>query len=113
MPELAVHEVRYPECGRRATVAGGAVGGGRQVRQSGQPLTQRRVDDIFGQTIADCLHLGHVIDRGESVVQRGEADPGLGGVALGVLVAVDAQPRGVGEIGAELEEERPKSSSKP
>ena len=35
-----------------------------------------------------------------------ERDPGLGGLALGVLVAVDAQPGGVGEVGAELQEER-------
>ena len=44
--------------------------------------------------------------RGEPVVQRLEPDPSLGGLAFGPLVAVDAQLGGVGEVGAELEEER-------
>jgi hypothetical protein len=54
------------------------------------------------------LYPGHVGDCGESVVQRGEINPGFRGLALGVLVAVDAQSGGVGEIGAEFQEERTK-----
>jgi len=40
--------------------------------------------------VADRLQGGRVIDGGEGVVQRGEADPGPGGLPLGPLVAVDA-----------------------
>jgi len=40
--------------------------------------------------MADRLHRGHVINGGEGVVQRGEPDPGLGGLPLGPLVAVEA-----------------------
>ena len=47
-----------------------------------------------------------VVDRGERVVHRGEPDPGLGGLALGPVVPVEAQLGVVGEVGAELDEER-------
>ena len=47
-----------------------------------------------------------VINGGERVVQRGEADPGLGGLAFGPLVTVDAQLGVEREVAAELQEER-------
>jgi hypothetical protein len=56
-----------------------------------------------GQPVADRLHPSDVLDCGEAVVRCGEGDPGLGGLALGVLMAVDTQPGGVGKIGIELE----------
>jgi hypothetical protein len=52
------------------------------------------------------LQRRHVVDRGEPVVEGLEPDPGLGGLAFGPLVAIEAQLGGVGEVGAELEEER-------
>jgi hypothetical protein len=58
------------------------------------------------QPVADGLHRGRVVAGREAVVQRGEPDPGLDRLAFGVLVAVDTQLRGVGEVRAELEEER-------
>jgi len=36
-----------------------------------------------------------VVDRGKTVVRRGEPDPGLGCLALGPMVAVEAQLGGV------------------
>src|SRR5262249_57085687 len=45
-------------------------------------------------------------DRGEGVVHRGEADPGLLRLPLRPVVGVQAQLRGVGEVAAELDEER-------
>ena len=56
--------------------------------------------------MADRLQGGHVIDGGEGVIQRGEADAGLGGLPFGPLVAVDAQLGVEREVAAELEEER-------
>ena len=56
--------------------------------------------------MADRLHRGHVINGGEGVVQRGEPDPGLGGLPLGPLVAVEAQLGVERKVAAELQEER-------
>jgi hypothetical protein len=79
---------------------------GERVRQPGQPLAGQRLDLLAVQAVADRLDRGGVVDRGEGVIQRGEPDPGLGGLALGVLVAVAAQPGRIGEVAAELQEER-------
>jgi hypothetical protein len=87
-------------------VAGGPVRRGERVRQDRQPLAQQRLDLGRAELVADRLQPRWAGDRGERVVQRGEADPGFGGLALGPVVAVDAQLGVVGEVGAELEEER-------
>ena len=87
-------------------VAGGPIGGGERVRQDGQPLTQQRVDLAGPELVADRLHRRRVVDSGEPVVQGGEPDPRLRGLAFGPLVAVEAQLGVVGEVGAELQEER-------
>ena len=87
-------------------VAGGAVRGRERVRQERQPLAQQRVDPLRAQAVADRLHGGDVVDGGEGVVQGGVADPGPGGLPLGPLMAVKAQPGVVREVRAELEEER-------
>jgi hypothetical protein len=71
-------------------VAGGVVGGGEGVGQPAQPLAQQPVDDLLGQSVADRLHRGHVVECGESVVQCGVPDPSFGGLTFGVFVAVDA-----------------------
>ena len=87
-------------------VAGGLVLRGERVGQDCEPLARQPLDGFRSEAVADLLEPVHVLDRGEPVVQRLEADPGLGGLAFGSLVAVDAQLGGVGEVGAELEEER-------
>ena len=88
-------------------VAGPAVRGGEGVGQDLQPLTQQSVDAGRVETVTDALQAGRVVTRGEPVVEGLEADPGLGRLAFGPLVAVDAQLGVVGEVGAELDEERP------
>src|SRR5215218_3035603 len=87
-------------------VAGGLVLGRERVGQDRQPFAQQRVDVFRAEAVADRLDSGHVLAGGEPVVQRLEPDAGLRGLAFGPLVAVDAQLGGVGEVGAELEEER-------
>ena len=77
------------------------------MRQKRQPFTQQRIDLLFSEPVADGLQRRRVIDCGEPVIQRLEGDAGLGGLAFGPLVAVEAQLGVVREIGAELEEERP------
>jgi hypothetical protein len=72
-------------------VACGAVGGGERVRQPGQPLAQQPVDGGRVQRVAELLQPSGVSAGGEAVVQGLERDPGLGRLALGPLVAVDAQ----------------------
>jgi hypothetical protein len=95
---LGEGELRLQD-GQLIAVSGGAVGRGERVRQPGQPLAQQRVDLVVGQPVADRLHRRPVAGPGEAVVQGGEADPGLGGLPLGVFVAVDAQPGGVVGVG--------------
>ena len=87
-------------------VAGRGVLLGERVGQPTQPLAQQRVDVLWAEGVADGLQRGQVVDRGEAIVQRGEIDAGLGGLALGPVVAIQAQPGIIGEIRAELEEER-------
>ena len=65
------------------------------------------VDLLRAQPVTDLLQGGGILDSGESVVQFLEADPGLGGLPLGPVVAVDAQLGVVGEVAGELQEERP------
>ena len=77
------------------------------MRQPGQPFAQQRVDLVGAELVADPLQGGGVVNGGEAVVQCLEPQAGPGGLPLGPLVAVDAQLGVVGEVGAELEEERP------
>jgi len=60
---------------------------------------------LLAQAIADRLQRRHVIDGGKGVVHRGEADPGLLRLPLRPVVAV-AQLGAVGEVAAELDDER-------
>jgi len=87
-------------------LAGGFVMGGERIGQDLEPLAQQRVDLFGTQTVADPLQPVHVVDHGEPIVERFEADTGLGGLAFGPFVAVDAQLGGVGEVGGKLDEEQ-------
>ena len=87
--------------------SGRPVSGGERVRQPGQPSAQQRVDLLRAELVADLLQGGGVVNGGEAVVQCLERRSGPGGLPLGPVVAVDAQLGVVGEVGAELEEERP------
>ena len=82
------------------------IGAGERVRQPGQPLAGEPVDLLVGQPVADPLHRGRVVGGAERVVQGGEADPGPGALPLGVLVPVEVDLPGVGEVAAEFHVER-------
>ena len=58
------------------------------------------------QAVAELLQARGIGAGEDAVVQRLEGDAFLGQLPLDVLVAVDAQLGVVGEVGAELEEER-------
>lgn len=74
--------------------------------QPRQPLAQQPVDLLVVQAVADALQRLGVGAGQHPVVQRLELDAALGKLPLGVLVAVDAQLGVVGEVRAELQEER-------
>jgi hypothetical protein len=92
--------------GQLIPVAGGLVLRGERVGQNLEPLAQQRLDVRRAQTVTDRLQGRHVIAGGKPVVQRLEPDLLLGRLPLRPLIAVNAQLRGVREIGAELDEER-------
>ena len=69
-------------------VVGVLVLAGKRLRQPSQPLAGEPVDLLVGQPVADPLDRGRVADGAERVVQRGERDPALQALPLGVLVPV-------------------------
>ena len=71
-----------------------------------QPLAGEPVDLLVGQPVADPLHRGRVVSGAERVVQGGKADARLEALPLGVLVPVEVNLPGVGEVAAELDVER-------
>ena len=87
-------------------VAGGSVGRAERVRQDGQPLAQQGVDLLGSESVADGLQRHRILDRGEPVVECLERDAGLGGLAFGPFVPVEAQLGVIREVGAELHKER-------
>lgn len=87
-------------------VAGAAITPIERMGQPRQPLAQQPVDLLVVQSIADALQRLGVGAGQHPVVQRLELDATLAQLALGVLVAVDAQLGVVGEVRAELQEER-------
>ena len=94
-------------------VVGVLVGAGERLRQPGQPLAGEPVDLLVGQPVADPLHRGLVISGAERVVQGGEADARLEALPLGVLVPVEVDLPGVGEVAAEFHVERAEVSVEP
>src|SRR3954451_164295 len=77
------------------------------MRQSLEPLAQQTINPIRGKSFTKPLHQLRIGAGFDAVVERLELDATLGKLALEVLVAVDAELRVVGEIGAEFQEERP------
>jgi hypothetical protein len=101
------------EDGDLVAVAGLPVLGGEGVGQAGQPLAQQGVDLGGGQAVSQLLQALGVGAAQDAVVEGLEGDALLGQLPLDVLVAVDAELGVVREVGAELQEEGPKSSSRP
>jgi hypothetical protein len=62
------------------------------VRQPRQPFAKERIDLRRREPLADPLQAGGVIAVQKPVVQRGEADPRLLGLALRPVMAVEALP---------------------
>ena len=87
-------------------VAGVLTGAGERLRQPGQPLAGEPVDLLIGQPVADPLDRRRVADRAERVVQGRKRDACLPALLPGVLVPVEVDLPGVGEIVAELDMER-------
>ncbi len=88
-------------------VAGPAVRGGERVREPGQPFAHEPVDLGRVEPVADPLEPLGSSQEANPLSSGVEADPGLGGLAFGPLVAVQAHLGVVGKVGAELDEERP------
>ena len=86
--------------------AGGAVRGGERMGQPRQPLAHQCVDALGVQLSGDGLHRLGVVTTRDGVVQRLEADAALGQLTLDVLVPVQTDLGVVGEIRAELHEQR-------
>jgi len=77
------------------------------MREAVQPLAKEGVDLLGRQPVAQRLQTLRVGARQDPVVEGLEGDPPLRQLPLHVLVAVEAELGGVGEVGAELQEERP------
>jgi hypothetical protein len=73
--------------------------------QPAQPLPQQGVDLVRRQTVAQFLQAFGMGAGKNAVVQCREGNPFLGPLALDVFMAIDAELGGVGEVGAELQEE--------
>ena len=84
----------------------GAVGGGERMGQSRQPLAQQRVDARRPHLPGDGLHRLGVVAAQNAVVERLESDAALDRLTLQILMPVHTQLRVVGEVGAELHEQR-------
>jgi transposase len=72
----------------------------------------RGFDGLHGagaEAVADPLQPGRVLAGGEPVGQLGEADPGGQRLAPGPLVPVHPDLDRIGEVGADLDEPRPRS----
>ena len=67
----------------------------------------RRPTGGWGERAADAGQAPRVVGGDEAVVEGLKADPCLGCLTLGEVVAVQADPGGVREVGPELEEEGP------
>jgi hypothetical protein len=94
------------ENGDVVAVAGPAVLRGEGMGQASQPLAGQAVDLLGAEPVTDALEVSRVRTGGEAVVEGLEVDVRASRLALGPFVPVDAELGVVGEVGAELDEER-------
>ena len=80
------------------------VGSGKRRRQTVNPALEKAADGQGPEPVADLLQANSVPAGGEPVVQGDIRDPRLFRLALGVLMAVAADPHGEGGIAADLDE---------
>jgi len=93
--------------GELVAVAQPAVGRGERRGQPGLPATEEALHVARRQAARDRGQRLGVVGRAEAVVERLEADAGLLRLALGPLVAVEADPDGKRRVGHRLDERRP------
>ena len=87
-------------------IAGQTIRGGKRMGQQPQPLPQQRIDLVIREVVAELLQSSGVGAAQDAIVEGLKRDPFLGQLSLDVLVSVDAELGVIGEIGAELDEER-------
>jgi hypothetical protein len=76
------------------------------VGEAGEPLARERLDARGGEAVGDHLSAARIGASEQAVVECLEGDAGPRELALHVLVPVETELAGVGEVGAELDEER-------
>jgi hypothetical protein len=86
--------------------SGQVVGGAERMRQQSQPLSQQSVDLLRTQTVADCLEPLRIVAFQHAVIECFESDSFVRQLLFRVLMPVQAEFGVIGEISAELEEER-------
>jgi hypothetical protein len=100
-----VEDLRERELGLEdrdvVAVAGLAVGGGEGVREAGEPLARQGLDARGREPVAERLGAARVGAGKEPIVERFEGDARAGELALQVLVPVETELAGIGEVGAE------------
>ena len=101
---LGAGELRLQD-GELEVVAGRVVRRREGVREPSQPLGHHRRDPLRAQVIEDLLRAGGIGAGEQPVVQGLEGNALFGQLPLDVLMAVETDPRGVGEVGAELDEQ--------
>src|SRR6185295_13718694 len=94
--------------GELVAIAGGAVAGWKRMGQAAQPLAQQVLDLAGRKLVAEPLHQPGVGTGLDAVVERLERHAAAGELSLEIFMAVDAELGVVGEVGAELQEERSK-----
>jgi hypothetical protein len=93
------------EDGDLVAVTGGAVLGGKWVRQACQPLASQGVDALSGQAVAQWLQPLRVGAGKDAIVQGLKGNAALLQLPFDVFVTIEAKLGIVGEVGAELEKE--------
>ena len=87
-------------------IARGAVGGGEGMRQAAEPLAEDRVDLRGIERVGDTLHACRRVAGPDAVVERLVGDAALRELTFEPLVPIQTDLHGIGEVGAELDEQR-------
>ena len=82
---------------------------GRAAAAAGAASAGRTPDRAGLQHVADPLQQGRIVAGGKAVGQLGEGKPGLAGLLLGPLMAVDPDFHRPGAVRADLDERRPEA----
>lgn len=86
-------------------VASGVVLRRERLREPPQPLGHHGSDLVFGQVIEELLRAGRLGAGDQPVVEGREGNALFGQLPLDVLMPVEADPWGIGEVGADLDKQ--------